>query len=208
MRYRWHVTTSGLRDRKKQATRRALGEAALRLAAERGLENVRVEDIAEAADVSVRTFSNYFRTKYDAITALALERASDLGDALRARPADEPLWPAIRAAVLVRYPDDTAQTDRAWVARVRPIWMSEPVRGSYLAVTTAMATSLADAIAERCGVDPKVELWPEAAAWAVVTAAQTALRRWSVADPPVALRPLIEEALDALELLARPAARP
>lgn len=202
------MATSGLRDRKKQATRRALGEAALRLAVERGIENVRVEDIAEAADVSVRTFSNYFRTKYDAITALGFERAADLGEALRARPADEPLWLAIRAAVLVRYPDDTAQSDRTWVARVRLIMTSEPVQGSRLALTAAMASALADAIAERSGVDQKAELWPEAVAWAVVAAAQSALRRWAVADPPVALRPLIVQALDALELLARPAARP
>lgn len=201
------MVSMGMRERKKQATRRALGEAALRLAMERGIEHVRVEDIAEAADVSLRTFSNYFRTKYDAVTALGFDLAGDLGEALRARPADEPLWPAIRAAVLTRYPDDTALTDRTRVARVRLIMTSEPVQGSRLALTTAMATALANAIAERSGADPKAELWPEAVAWAVISATQTALRRWSTADPPVPLRPLIEEALDALELLARPAVR-
>ena len=46
--------TVGLRERKKVATRRALGLAAMRLAVERGLENVLVEDIAEAAGVSTR----------------------------------------------------------------------------------------------------------------------------------------------------------
>jgi AcrR family transcriptional regulator len=202
------MVSTGMRERKKQATRRALGEAALRLAVERGIEHVRVEDIAAAADVSLRTFSNYFRTKYDAITALGFERAGEVGEALRARPADEPLWPAIRAAVLARYPDDTALTDRTWVARVRLVMTSEPVQGSRLALTTARASALADAIAERSGADPKAELWPETVAWAVVSATQTALRRWSAADPPVALRPLIEEALDALELMASPAARP
>jgi AcrR family transcriptional regulator len=202
------MVSPGIRERKKQATRRALGEAALRLAVERGIDHVRVEDIAEAADVSPRTFSNYFRTKYDAITALGFDLAGDLGEALRCRPADEPLWPAIRAAVLTRYPDDTALTDRTWVARVRLIMTSEPVQGSRLALTAAMASALADAIAERSGADAKAELWPEAIAWAVVAAAQTALRRWSTADPPVALRPLIEDALDALELLARPEVRP
>ncbi len=202
------MVSTGMRERKKQATRRALGEAALRLALERGIEHVRVEDIAEAADVSLRTFSNYFRTKYDAITALGFDLAGDLGEALRGRPADEPLWPAIRAAVLIRYPDDTALTDRTSVARVRLIMTSEPVQGSRLALTAAMASALADAIADRSGADPKAELWPEAVASAVVAATQTALRRWSTADPPVALRPLIEDALDALELLARPEVRP
>ncbi len=48
----------GRRDRKKLETHQALRAAALRLVAQRGLQQVTVEDIAEVADVSVRTFFN------------------------------------------------------------------------------------------------------------------------------------------------------
>ncbi|MDR0345295.1 MAG: TetR/AcrR family transcriptional regulator, partial [Nocardiopsaceae bacterium] len=57
----------GLRERKKQATRRALHDAALQLALERGLEHLTVEEISATADVSARTFFNYFPGKEEAI---------------------------------------------------------------------------------------------------------------------------------------------
>ncbi len=173
---------------------------------ERGLENVRVEDIAAAADVSVRTFSNYFRTKYDAIGALGLDRAAELGEGLRSRPPDEPIWPAIRAAVLAQYPDQDEHRDREWVVRLRRVMISEPMWGSHYAVTAATVAALAGAIAERTGAGAD-DLWSEVVAWAVVTATQAGLRRWSLADPQVPLRPQLERALDALEHLPAPATR-
>src|SRR5580700_7578925 len=94
---------SGLRERKKVATRHALGVAAMRLAIDRGLDNVLVEDIAEAAGVSTRTFNNYFTSKHEAICALGFDRAMRIGSALRERPASEDLWTAIVHAVMSVY---------------------------------------------------------------------------------------------------------
>src|SRR5450755_813395 len=88
----------GLRERKKQQTREALSWAALRLAVERGLANVLVEDIAAEAGVSPRTYNNYFSSKAEAITWRHLDRARRTADLLRARPADEPLWESITNA--------------------------------------------------------------------------------------------------------------
>ena len=90
---------SGLRERKKLAVRQALGSAALRLAVERGLENVTVEDITAEAGVSLRTFGNYFSSKYEAICAIGTDRARRSGATLLARPAGEPLWDAIAGAL-------------------------------------------------------------------------------------------------------------
>src|SRR4051812_22365493 len=54
------------RERRKRATRRALRAAILELGMERGLDAVRIDEIAERAGVSTRTFFNYFDTKEDA----------------------------------------------------------------------------------------------------------------------------------------------
>src|SRR6266481_5108814 len=78
----------GLRERKKQATRKALREAALRLALERGWDDVRVDDIAEAAGVSPRTYNNYFSSREQAIVAaVTAERDARVAEAVAARPA-------------------------------------------------------------------------------------------------------------------------
>ena len=79
----------GRRERKKQETRAALAEAALRLALEKGPDHVTVEEIAEAADVSVRTFFNYFPHKEHAILGRNPEHLERALERMRTAPAEE-----------------------------------------------------------------------------------------------------------------------
>jgi AcrR family transcriptional regulator len=59
-----------LRERKKQQTRRAIHDAAYSLVADRGLAHVTVADICAAAEISERTFFNYFPSKAAAAMGL------------------------------------------------------------------------------------------------------------------------------------------
>ncbi|TMD28420.1 MAG: helix-turn-helix transcriptional regulator, partial [Chloroflexi bacterium] len=55
----------GLRERKKQQTRQQIFEASQHLFARRGFAEVKVAEVAEAANVSEMTVYNYFPTKED-----------------------------------------------------------------------------------------------------------------------------------------------
>src|ERR1700735_1928877 len=101
----------GLRERKKLETTQALAWAAVQLAVERGLENVRVADITDRVNVSRRTFTNYFSSKEEAIASLNADRAARAAEALRERPAGEPLADALAEVFAAQY-ESAAQAGR------------------------------------------------------------------------------------------------
>jgi MftR C-terminal domain len=72
------------------------------------------------------------------------------------------------------------------------------MRGEYLKVNFEMQHALAAAIAERTGTDLEADMYPQILAGAITAATQVAIRHWYAADPPVALRPLLELSLRQL----------
>jgi AcrR family transcriptional regulator len=185
----------GLRERKKQQTREALSWAALRLAVERGLGNVLVEDIAAEAGVSPRTYNNYFSSKAEAITWRHLDRARRIADLLRARPPGEPLWESITCAVLAQAGGERASPEPEWIAGVR-LMLSEPeLQGEFLRAGAAAERECAVAIAERTGTDADRDMYPRLVAAAIGVAILVANEQWVRAEPPVPLAPLLRDAL-------------
>lgn len=190
----------GLRERKKQQTRTELSWAAVRLVVERGYAEVRIEDIAEAAGVSLRTFRNYFGSKAEAIAARQTDRVRLIADELRARPADEPLWAAVVASIEARFGLDandvgTGVPTREWLAGVR-LMITEPALAGELAkINNSAADELAGAVAERTGV-PADDVYPVLVAAVVGAAINVAQIQWLRADPPVPFGPLLRDVFD------------
>ncbi|NBE55667.1 TetR family transcriptional regulator [Streptomyces boluensis] len=89
-----------MRERKKRRTRDALLRAALELFTSRGYEQTTVDEIADAVDVSQRTFFRYFAGKEETVFALQEMIEDHFVEQLRSRPAHEPPLMALRGAVL------------------------------------------------------------------------------------------------------------
>ena len=167
------TTRAGLRERKKQATRKALREAALRLALERGPDNVRVDDIAEAAGVSPRTYNNYFSSREQAIVAaVTAEREARVAAAVAARPAGVRLADAVADAVVEHYTDPGEHgRDALLLITTRPA-----LRNAFVDTAAAIERPLADAIAARLGDSDRDTARVLAAS--VAAAVHVALERW------------------------------
>ena len=86
------------------------------LFARQGFDGTTVEEIAEACEVSPRTFFRYFPTKEDVLFADADARRARLLAAIAERPADEAPFVALCAAMRSLVPDYRDDRD-ALVAR-------------------------------------------------------------------------------------------
>jgi AcrR family transcriptional regulator len=186
---------TGLRERKKLDTRRALSDAALQLAFERGFDNVTREAIADLAGVSLRTFNNYFAGKYDALAYRQTERVRRSIAVLRQRPVDEPLWTSITEAVLDPLEaelgiEEDGVPSRAELAEVRKLLFKPEIRD---AVTNNLFDEWLVAIAERTGTDPARDMYPRLVAAVVRAVGDAAMDTYVTADPPVAIAALLRQ---------------
>jgi AcrR family transcriptional regulator len=183
----------GLRERKKQATREALRIAALRLAVEKGWDQVRVEDIAAEAGVSTRTFNNYFASKDEAFLATAYDRGARMRAALAARPADEPLWPAVIEAVAHGFADEAVDLRQA--RRIRP---TPTLAAEQLKAIMVIEQGLAEGVARRIGADLEHDLYPRLVAAAVISATRVTVEHWLRTKSDLPFPPVLRDALECV----------
>src|SRR5664280_2127941 len=187
----------GLRERKKTETRVAIHQAVLFLALGRGLEAVTADEIAAAANVSVRTFHNYFGSKEEALVAAWVSEFRVHVTNLRDRPADEPILDAlehvfgeIASRIGERPGEAESHADLLWtsvaMARHRSVLLDEAIR---------MVTKV---VAARTGTDAATDIYPHLVTAAAISAMVTAYQLQPASGAAVTRGVLLEQAFALL----------
>jgi AcrR family transcriptional regulator len=193
-----------LRERKKLATRRLLRRATLDLVAERGLSNVTVEDIAEAADVSPRTFFNYFPSKEAALFGGDPDRAAELRDRVAREAPGEPPLVALRT-VMAQDAEAIADELRSlggdpsdWLRRMKVARTDPHVSAAQEAQMAMVERAISEGLAARLGVDLETDLYPLVLAGAVVGVVRACMVFWGGSGGTGQLGQIVDQALQAL----------
>ncbi|RZT18889.1 TetR family transcriptional regulator [Mycobacterium sp. BK558] len=138
----------GLRQRKKTATRLAIRRAAIRLFEQHGFADTTVEQIADAADVSPRTFYRYFAAKE---SVLICDYAEPVMGAFQRAPAELSPVAAYRYAVAA-YFDELSDAERHETIVAQHLLYSVPEgRGLLYAEYTLLMRLMTEALGVRLG---------------------------------------------------------
>lgn len=186
------AAASGSRAIARAAVRAELGLAAYRLVLEKGYENVTLEDMAAAGGVSRSTFLRYFRAKDHAIAVATEAHVERMAVVLRARPAEEGDWLALRNAiesfVIPIYLEDPAGA----LAITRLSWTSPWIFGQNVEDRNWQAP-LGRALAERNGVGEPVPFSLSIKVAVALQCLYLAVEHWAASDGKVDLADLIAE---------------
>ena len=122
------MTEPGLRERKKARTRQVIADAAARLFAQRGYEQVAVSDVAREAEVSEQTVYNYFQTKEQLVTDRDQLIQDELSRLIRTRAPGTTPAAAIREYVLEHRRGNPPHSRRTVARRARLPGRYQPYR--------------------------------------------------------------------------------
>jgi AcrR family transcriptional regulator len=203
------------RELNKAATRQAITDAARQLLRSKGPGNFTVEDIAEAAAISRRTFFNYFSSTEAALASMTHGFLDNALAQFRLRPSDEPILESARAA-LVQLADPMTV---APMAELYSLAQSNPqLNRSELEAWDHCTEQIIEAARERFAGEPGTEpdeLYLRALAGSVISCGKAAMDVWFAqcgadlsADSLSTLRQLLIDAMGLLGSGFLPTATP
>ncbi|MGW1411690.1 acyl-CoA-like ligand-binding transcription factor [Streptomyces sp. NPDC002403] len=168
-------------QRKRQLVSNELSEAALQLLALKGFDAVTIDEIAATAGVSKRTFFRYFASKEDVVVQFLVDMGTGMRAALASRPIEDQPSVALQHTVWVSMAACADHSDRA-LRVVQLILRTPALRARFLERQDQWRDDLAAELAQRLGLDPDTDLYPQLAAGMALTAFDAVLQRWSGSD--------------------------
>lgn len=141
----------GLRERKKAQTRLRIRQEAFRLFEEQGYPTTTIEQIAEAAEVSPRTFYRYFGNKEALL--ISDDHSSPIVTAFVGAPADLPIAAAYRHAVQTVFGNLSPEERETAIVGQRILYQVPEARGLIYAEYVRLIGLLTDALQHRLPAD-------------------------------------------------------
>jgi AcrR family transcriptional regulator len=192
------MQSPGLRERKKQKTRWAIQEHAMRLFAEQGFDATTVDQIAAAAEVSPSTFFRYFKTKEDVV--VQDEYDDVIAEQFVSAPPELTPVGALRHVMHHVFANLTADDKQAVADRTQLILSVPALRARTLQNLLDTMNMLGGLIAGRLG-RPRDDFQAQIIAGAVVGAATAAMEAWLANPVGDDFFQLIDRAFEVLEPL-------
>ncbi|EJC82335.1 transcriptional regulator [Rhizobium leguminosarum bv. trifolii WSM2297] len=178
------AATEGRRERKRRQTRDRIEHAAMTLFLERGFEVTTIEDITEAADVSKRSFFDYFPSKEEVVFAWQDGFADRLMAEIAARPAEEPSVAAVEAAITATV---IASVDERSLALGELIHSTPALNARDQLKYARLEQKLAEALLLRKGNDPGERSRMRVLAAVVIGALRVGGELWHARPPGASL---------------------
>ncbi|GHJ41085.1 TetR/AcrR family transcriptional regulator [Streptomyces sp. TS71-3] len=185
------------RDIARGAIRDELAQVAFDQFCSEGFGNVTFDDLAAAAGVSRSTYLRYFGSKEEVVLSAFDPLGERMAEALRARPADESDWTALRRALdpaadhLSRRPADTIEL-------LRLVQATPALCAGLREKQVTWRPGLTDALVRRSGAAGSSALTASVRVAAALDCLIIALEHWFGANGRVALTAVLDDAFTAL----------
>jgi AcrR family transcriptional regulator len=160
-----------LTARRQAQTRLEIAQSALELFARDGYDNVTVDDIAEEAGISLRTFYRYFSAKEAVLSPLVANGTKNLAERIARRPDTENLATAVQRAVEEISPSTDPHDIQALIRQLDTV---PALQARWLNDLRIIEETLVPIVQQRAA-DPLSDVQARLSAAAIVTCLRVAL---------------------------------
>jgi len=181
--------------RRRSTTPQHITDVALRLFADRGFDEVSVDDVAQAAGIARRTVFRYYASKNAIPWGDFDGHLKHLRELLDNVDPDMPLGEALRAALLSFNTFEASETVRHR-QRMRLILQTAELQAYSMTMYAGWREVMAGFVAARLGVKTTNPL-PQTVAWTMLGVALSAYEQW-LSDESVTLPEALGNAFDVV----------